>query len=618
MKPIVTTAKEAILAIPKGQRIFIGSGAAIPQVLVDALTENKEHFLDNEVVQILTLGTAHFAKKGFEKYFRNNNFFIGANVREAVQEGRADFTPMFLSEVPALLKSRSFPIAAALVSVTPPDKNGMCSLGVSVDVVKSGLDSAKLKIAQINTKMPRTFGDSLIPYKAFDYVVMADQDIFELSASHLEIDEVSAAIGKNIAGMIKDGDVLQTGIGSIPNAVLKNLTNKNDLGVHTEMFPDGLAELLQNGNITNKTKKVLHGRCLTGFCMGTKKLYDFVHENPLIQFYPSEFTNDPFIIAQNDNMVSINSALQVDLTGQVCADSIGHKFYSGIGGQVDFIRGASRSKGGKAILALPSTAKNGTVSRIVSGLLPGAGVVTSRGDVRYVVTEYGVAYLHGKSIRQRALELIQISHPNFRDELLEFVKNHKYVYFDQKLLQSGISYPKVWEEHGLFENKDCYFRPVKITDEKKLQDLFYSRFSEEEEVFESDLPTAFSRQTIQHFVNVDYKKEMAFCVFKHEEFDSILVGYAHFSAYEDVHDGGQLVADMNFMVDKKFRGRGIGKLLTQKLFDYAKTVNISKLRATVSSDNFSMIHILRNLGKLTNDWKSSTAESLVTFEYVIK
>ncbi|OFZ71625.1 MAG: hypothetical protein A2451_13280, partial [Bdellovibrionales bacterium RIFOXYC2_FULL_39_8] len=544
MKPVVTSAKEAVLAIPKGQRIFIGSGAAIPQVLVDALTENKEHFLDNEVVQILTLGKAPFAQKGFEKHFRNNNFFIGANVREAVQEGRADFTPMFLSEVPALLKSKSFPIAAALVSVTPPDKNGMCSLGVSVDVVKSGLDSARIKIAQINTKMPRTFGDSLIPYKSFDYVVQAEQDIFELSESHLEIDADSEAIGKHIAGMIKDGDVLQTGIGSIPNAVLKNLTKKNDLGVHTEMFPDGLADLLKNGNITNKTKKILHGRCLTGFCMGTKKLYDFVHENPLIQFYPSEFTNDPFIIAQNDNMVSINSALQVDLTGQVCADSIGHKFYSGIGGQVDFIRGASRSKGGRAILALPSTAKNGAVSRIVADLLPGAGVVTSRGDVRYVVTEFGVAYLHGKTVRQRALELIQIAHPKFRDELLEFVKNHKYVYFDQRLLQRGANYPVDWELHGLFENKDCYLRPIKITDEKKLQDLFYSRFNDEEEVYESDLPSAFSRQGIQHFVNLDYKKEMAFGVFRHADFDSILVGFAYFSAFDDRSDGGEQVAEM--------------------------------------------------------------------------
>ena len=609
MPKVLLSAKEAVQRIPKGRRIFIGSGAAAPQLLIDALVDCKNNFWDNEIVQILTLGDAPFIDPGLENHFRNNNFFIGSNVREAVQDGRADFTPIFLSEVPALLQSKSFPVTAALVSVSPPDNHGMCSLGVSVDVVKSGLESAKIKIAQINPNMPRTFGDSFLPYNAFDYVIEGAQNLPELP--NIEIDKVSEEIGKNIAGLINDGDIIQTGIGGIPNAVLKNLTNKNDLGVHTEMFPEGFVDLIINGNITNKTKKVLHGRSLAGFCMGTKRLYDFVHENPLIEFYPSDFVNDPFIIAKNDNMVAINSALQVDLTGQVCADSIGHKFFSGIGGQVDFIRGATRSKGGKAILALPSTAKGGEISRIVGELLPGAGVVTSRGDVQYVVTEYGIAYLHGKSIRQRALELIQIAHPKFRDELLEFTKKHKYVAFDQKILQSGINYPNDLEKHNLFGEKEFYSRPIKITDERKIQDLFYSRVLENknDSEFEPDLPKTFSRNSIQSFINIDYKKDMALCVFKHAEFDSIMVGYAHYTSTGSSND----FAELNIMVDKNFRGKGIGKYLLKSLYDYAKENNISQLRATVNDDNQSMTHLLRKVGEFAKSSEIIKVEELTTF-----
>ena len=516
---------------------------------------------------------------------------------------------MFLSEVPDFLRSKSFPIEVALVSVTPPDKHGMCSLGVSVDVVKSGLDSAKVKIAQINRNMPRTFGDSLIPYKAFDYVVHADNEIPELP--NIEIDEVSMAIGKNIAGIIKDGDILQTGIGGVPNAVLKNLTNKNDLGIHTEMFTDGLVELIKNGNVTNKTKKIMHGRSLTGFCMGTKQLYEFVHENPLIEFYPSEFTNDPFRIAQNDNMVSINSALQIDLTGQVCADSIGHKFYSGIGGQVDFIRGASRSKGGKAILAFPSTALNGKASRIVGQLLPGAGVVTSRGDVRYVVTEYGIAYLHGKTIRQRAIELIQIAHPKFRDELLEFVKNNKYVSFDQKLLQKGINYPVKCEEHNLFEKGDFYCRPVKITDDKKLQNLFYQRLSDKNDRPVPDLPSVFSNDKVFNFVNLDYNDSMAFCMFKHSDYDSELVGYIYYTV-EDVENK---IARMHIIVDKNFRSKGVGRFLTDKIFKYANSHNVAFIKCKVFNSNKSMKSLLTRLGERSVKWDMVAQGETIDFKF---
>lgn len=418
----VLAADEAVRAIKSGDRVYIQPGTATPQLLVDAMVRRAPELENVEVVHILTFYKAEYAAPGMEKHFRHRGLFIGANMRDAVNEGRADFTPIFLSEIPSLFYKGFLPIDVSLVHLSPPDEHGFCSLGVGVDITKSACATAKTIIAEINPNMPRTLGDSFLHVNKLDYIVETDYPILELP--RVTFTEMHHEIGKNVAELIEDGSTLQMGIGGIPDAVLFFLKNKKDLGIHTEMFSDGVMELFEAGVITNDKKTLHPGKIVTSFLMGSQRLYQFVDNNPCIEMHPSEYTNDPFIISQNDKMVSINSALQVDLTGQVCADSIGLEFFSGIGGQVDFVRGAGRSKGGKAVMALPSTAREGKVSRIVPFLDQGAGVVTSRGDVHYVATEFGVANLFGKSIRERAKALIEIAHPDFRAELEEFAIQH--------------------------------------------------------------------------------------------------------------------------------------------------------------------------------------------------
>ena len=417
--------QEAVKAIKSGDRVWIHPGTATPTRLVEAMTARGPELEDVEVVHLLHFGPAGYAEPEMEGHFRANNFFIGANVRRAVNEGRADFIPIFLSEVPRLFHRGEMEIDVALLHLSPPDEHGFCSFGVGVDCTKAAAQHARLRIAQINPHMPRALGDSFIHVRKLDYIVEVDDAILGLKPR--PITEMHKKIARHIAELIEDGATLQMGIGGVPDAVLLFLDDKNDLGVHTEMFGDGIIPLIQKGILTGERKTLHPGKVIASFFFGSEsgELYDFVDNNPIFEFHPSDYTNDPFIIAQNEKFIAINSAIQVDLTGQVCADSIGYEFYSGIGGQVDFIRGAARSKGGKAIIALPSTAKKGSISRIVPLLDRGAGVVTSRGDVHYVVTEYGSAYLHGRNVRQRAEALIAIAHPDFRDELTSFCREMK-------------------------------------------------------------------------------------------------------------------------------------------------------------------------------------------------
>jgi acyl-CoA hydrolase len=358
-------------------------------------------------------------------HFRHNAMFIGGNVREAINDGRADYTPIYLSEIERLFESGAMPIDVALLTLSPPDAHGFCSLGISVDTSLTAAKCARYVVAQINDQMPRTFGDSFIHVNEIDAIVDSSRPLCQMSEP--QITDIQVAIARNVAALIEDGAVLQTGIGGIPGAVLPFLMDRKDLGIHTELVSNGVIPLIEAGVITGARKNFKPRKIILGFAIGTKALFDFVDNNPIFEFHPTAYTNDPGLIARNDNMVAINSALQIDLTGQVCSDSIGSQFYSGIGGQVDFLRGASRSKNGKPIIAISSTAKNGTISRIVPMLNPGAGVVTSRGLIRYVVTEYGVAYLHGKTIRQRAQSLIDISHPKFREELYQFCEKTKWL-----------------------------------------------------------------------------------------------------------------------------------------------------------------------------------------------
>lgn len=423
----ILTADEAVKSIKSGDNVVVQPGCAIPHELVRALVRRKDNLTNVTLYHILVVGPLEYVQPGMEKHFKHKAFFIGGNTRKAVNEGRAEFIPIFLSEVPLLFKNNIIQTDVALLQVSPPDEHGFCSYGVDVGTIKAAAERAKIIIAQVNQNMPRTLGDSFIHINKIHHIVEYDEDLQELPQidpdTTPQMLDVYDRIGKYIADMVEDGSTLQMGIGAIPDSVMRYLTNKKDLGIHTEMFSDGIIELVERG-IINGEKKSLHpGKIIAGFVLGTRKVYDFIDNNPVIEFHPQEYVNDPFIIAKNNKMVAINSAIEVDITGQICADSIGTKFYSGIGGQVDFIRGAARSDGGKPIIALPSTTKDEKISRIVPMLKQGAGVVTSRGDVHYVVTEYGVAHLFGKTIQERVISLINIAHPKFRDELTEYAKN---------------------------------------------------------------------------------------------------------------------------------------------------------------------------------------------------
>jgi len=419
------TADQALSCVTSGMRVYIQPGCAEPETLVEALMRRAPELHDVEIVHMMTMGAAPYVAPEMSGHFRHNAVFIGSNVREAINEGRADYTPIYLSEIEELFESGAMSIDVALVEVSPPDSHGFCSFGVGVDTTLTAAKCARYVVAQVNDYMPRTYGDSFIHVSDIDAVVESSRPLCELNKP--AVTDMHVAIARNVAGLIDHGAVLQTGIGGIPDAVLPFLMDRKDLGVHSELVSDGVIPLIEAGVINGARKNYKPRKIIVGFVLGTKKIFEFVDNNPIFEFHPTAYTNDPGLIARNDNMVAINSALQVDLTGQVCSDSIGNQFYSGIGGQVDFLRGAARSTGGKPVIAISSTAKSGRISRIVPILSPGAGVVTSRGLVRYVVTEYGVAYLHGKSIRERAKALIEIAHPKFRDGLYEYCERTKWL-----------------------------------------------------------------------------------------------------------------------------------------------------------------------------------------------
>jgi acetyl-CoA hydrolase len=421
----VVDAAAALASVRTGDRVYLQGGCAVPQVLVNELVCRAPELRDVEVVHLHTEGPAPYAAPEMAGHFRHNALFVGSNVRSAVNEGRADFTPVFLSDIPRLFET-TLSLDVALIQVSPPDRFGYCSLGISVDCAKPAALSAGIVIAQVNARMPRTHGDSFLHVSQIDHFVPHDAELIEVMPSKAE-DDVCTRIGQHVASLIEDGSTLQAGIGLIPNAVVAALAGHRHLGLHTEMFSDGLLQLMESGVVDNDAKNYHRGKAVASFVMGTRRLYDFVDDNPMIEMHPVSFTNDPWSIAQNDRMVAINSAIEVDLTGQVCADSLGHKQYSGFGGQLDFVRGAARSRDGKSIIAMPSSAAGGSVSRITPELKPGAGVVTTRGDVHFVVSEYGIADLFGRTVRDRTRALIQIAHPRFRDQLTAAAREFNYL-----------------------------------------------------------------------------------------------------------------------------------------------------------------------------------------------
>lgn len=584
----LASAEKAVTCLRRGQRIFIGSGAAEPIALVKAMTARGREIVDAEIIHLMTLGAAPYADEAFSNVFRHNALFVGANVRSAVAEGRADYTPIFLSEVPKLFRSRRIHLDVAMIQVSPPDAHGYCSYGVSVDVVKAAAESADVVIAEVDQHMPRTLGDSFIHVDEIDYLVESPYPLLESLPG--KSDEVAMKIGANVAGLIEDGSTLQMGIGSIPNAVLECLKDKKDLGVHTEMFSDGVIDLVKAGVITCEKKTLLPGKIVSSFCIGSRALYDFVDNNPFFEFRPTEFTNNPFTIARNDKMVAINAAIEVDLTGQVCADSIGQRFYSGIGGQVDFIRGAAHSQNGKPIIVLRSTAKNDTVSRIVPFIKEGGGVVTTRGDVHYVVTEYGIADLWGKNVRERAMALISVAHPEFRDELLAEAKKRRLIFDDQILLPRA-EYPAQWETEKTFGDTVVHFRPIKPTDESLVKDAFYTLSAQS--IFQRffTMVNAAPHARLQEVVNVDYKDKMRIVgIVKDGDGERMAAAGVY------VRNPASQMAEVAFLVHDDFQNRGIGTFLFQYIIKIARENGLKGLTADVLGDNRKMMQIFNKSG----------------------
>jgi acyl-CoA hydrolase/RimJ/RimL family protein N-acetyltransferase len=581
--------------IHPGDRIFISTGCGEPQHLVQSLIEyvesNPKAFFDAEVLQVWTLGVAPYTQEKFKHNFRHNSFFIGNNTREAINKGLADYTPIFLSEVPNLFDKGYIPVDVALIQVSFPDSHGYMSLGVSVDIVKAATEKARLVIAQVNSNMPRTHGDGFIHVEKVDFIVPYDEEILEYPSD--PPDETVERIGKHVAEVVEDGDTIQVGYGNIPNAVLSALRHKKHLGVHTELISDGIVELIKVGAVDNSRKEINRGKAVASFCMGKKSTYEFIHDDPVIEFRSISYTNNPLIIAQHENMVAINSALEIDLTGQATAESLGKTFYSGIGGQADFMRGAVLAKGGKTILAIESTAEEGKISRIVPFLKEGAGTTLIRGDIHYVITEYGIAYLHGKNIRERAMALISIAHPNFRGQLIRDAKKLHLIYKDQAFIPGKRGeYPEQLETiRTTGSGFTLHFRPVRISDETLLKDLFYSlsdqsmyrRFISSRK----DMP----HERLQDFVVIDYSKQAAILAVEKEDGKEVVVGLGEYNVHEGTHH-----AEVAFVVRDEYQGKGVGTELLDYLIYLAKKQGLLGFTADVLVDNRPMLHLFEKAG----------------------
>jgi len=577
--------------LKSGNRIFIGSNAAVPNALIDDLIANSNQLHDIETVHIITLSENVWAKPEHKELFKVNSLFIGGkNIREAIAEGRGDYTPCFVSDIPRLFSENSLPLDVALIMVSPPDKYGYCSLGVSVDIVSAAVKSAKYVIAQINTKMPRTNGHSFVHLNQIHAWINVEQALPQVISP--KVDRRTEQIGQYVAMLVENGATLQIGIGKIPEAVLRYLANHKDLGIHSEMISDGIIDLMLKGVINNRKKTYHKGKAVVTYCIGSQKVYDFVDGNPHIEFYPSEHVNSPVKIARNDNMVSINSAIEVDLTGQVVSDSIGYQFYSGIGGQVDFIRGASLSKGGKPIIALPSTTKDGNISRIVAHITEGGGVVTSRGHVAYVVTEFGIASLQGKSIRERALELIRIAHPKFREQLLADVRKHYWVPEYQE--SSPCSVPELGEvelKKFNFTNIDYILRPLAPADERKLQEFFYSHNKETLLMRYNHYVTQMTREKSCNLVSVNQHVDLALCFTRKSYLGEAIQAVARYYYIESMNSG-----EVAFVIKESLRGRGMATTLLGEMIAIAKIRKLDSLVACVRRDNSSMLKVFERSG----------------------
>ena len=585
----VVDASTAVAHIKSGSRVFIGTGCGEPQHLIKAMVA-EQTIQDIMVYQMLSSTFAQYIdSESFQRRFSLKLFFISDSMRKAAFEGKIDYIPAYLSQIPRLFASQRIGLDVALVQVSPPDKFGYCSLGVSVDITRSGLENAGLVIAQVNPRMPRTAGDSFVHVDAIDWLVPFEESLVEMFPV-VKHTEIARRIGHFVSQLVDDDATLQIGFGHLPIAIVQYLDNKKDLGLHTQLITDGLLPLFEKKVITNKKKTLLPGRVVASLCMGSKKLYDYVNNNPAFYFRSSEFVNDPTVIARNDHLVSISSALEVDLTGQICSDSVGYMFYSGIGDQVDFLRGSSMSNGGFSIVALPSTAQNGAVSRIVPHLSEGAGVATTRGDVNFVITEYGIAELQGKSIYQRVMELAQIAHPKFREQLIDVAKTRHYIFSDQLppssedlLFLEG--YKSIFT---LKTGKAAEFRPLLPSDEIAYRNFFYSL--QEKTIYMRFFyrMRSFSHEIVQkHWASVDYRKNMSVIGLVQKGGHKEIIAIGTYAYEKD----GQ--AEVAFVVREDYQGMGVASYLLAVLEKIAKENQYHRFSATVLRENAAMIQVFK-------------------------
>lgn len=595
---MVATPQEALAHMKSGQRVFIGTGCGAPQELIAAMTARARAVTNVEIIQLITKGDAPYASKKLSDSFTLNAFFISSNVREVIQEGFGDYTPILLSDVPRLLDSGAMPIDLALIQVTPPDEYGRVSLGISVDIVKSAVANAGLVVAEVNPNMPWTHGDTLVDVFDLDILVPVDRPILER-----ELDppnETAVRIAKSAAALIPNGSTIQLGIGRvpgygrIPQVVMQFLAERRDIGFHTEMISDAIIPLVASGAVTGAMKSIDRGKITASFCMGTKKLYDYVHDNPLFSFRPTEYINDPNVIGKHRRMVSVNMALEIDLTGQVCSDSVGGRFYSGIGGQIDFNRGAAKSERGRAIIVLPSVSRDGSRSLVVSALQAGSGVVINRASVHYVVTEHGVAYLHGKSIQERAMELISIAHPDFREQLFREAVAARYLRPD--LARFGNRFVLPGEEAMratclLEDGTQVNFRSIRPTDEPHMRDLIHNLSQETIYYRFMSHQQRFTARQIRDFVYIDHRRDVAVVATLPDVQGEQIIAVGTYYLNEDTNK-----AEVAFVVRDAWQGKGLGTFIFRHLIQIARRNGIAGFTAEVLRENERMQNVFNHSG----------------------
>ncbi len=589
----LATADEAIKkSLSDGCRVYISPACGEPQYLTKCFFKHVTNFTEVEVIQNLSMGAVPENWAPYSGHCRLKTFFVGPRTRDAANRGLVDYIPAYFSAIPRLFKKGGpFPLDVCLIQVSPPDEHGFCSLGISVEITKTALENSRIVIAQVNDKMPRTLGDTFVHVSQIDYFVEYTEELLE--APYHGRTAISERIGKYVSQLVDDGSTIQTGIGRVTNSVIRYLEDKKHLGLHSEMITDAHHELIVKGVLTGARKSIHRKKAIASFCLGTRRLYRYVHNNPEVELYSTEYVNNTMVISQHENMVAINSALEIDITGQVCADSIGHKIYSGIGGYVDFMIGAATAKNGKTIILVPSTSPDGKKSRIVTHLTGGAGVTSPRSTVKYVVSEFGIANLFGKAIRERAIALINIAHPKFRESLLEQAKKVRFVYQDQILPPTFEPlYPGQWETYQIFPgNLKVFFRPIKPTDERALQEFFYSL--PDEDIYYRFLSAmkVFPHRNTQAMCNIDYEHEMAIVGVLGEIGSEKIIALGRYILDEKTN-----MAEVDFAVRAEYQKRGIGTFLLHYLCEIAKSKGIDGFCAYVLASNRKMLNVFNKVG----------------------